>query len=100
MGTDRGAVDVKKVIAGASVQVRTGKGKYYGLSLNSDGAVTADVLVFDAVTDTNDIDAARTVIDGSVHYQFKYPIAFQAGLRVNVTGVGAIAYVHWAKVGA
>ncbi len=100
MGADRGAVDVAKVVAGVSVQIRTGAGKYYGMSLVGDGAVVCDAIVFDAITDTNDIDAARAPIDHSIHYQSTYPIPFKDGLRVNVTGAGAIAYVYWAKVGA
>lgn len=94
------AVDVAKVVAGASVQVRVGTGKYYGLSLNTDGAVVADVIVYDnATTESGDIDAARAAILDSRNYQFAHPIPFNNGLRVNVTGVGAVAYVYWTRTG-
>lgn len=94
------AVDVAKVVAGSSVQVRVGSGKYYGLSLQPDGTNAVDAIVYDnATTESGDIDAARAIATVSENYQFAHPIPFQNGLRVNVTGTNGVAYVYWTRTG-
>ena len=87
--------NIKVLKITASGQIKTGRGKFWGLIVQSAAAVTTAIAYDNTSAAGAELMALSAVIADSEGQLLPFPVDFSTGLYVAVTGAGVKAFAYY-----